>query len=500
MSSSSAYGNLLIAAPVQQAASNAPNRVVPSDHSNADFQQTMDNVRAGQVAKEQQLEKAAASHKRSNAARNLKADVEADRTVGAQADKAQAVSDKSAINKSIDDQSDTENQKQKEQECADQAAMPQVTNTTPTEAAPAVVPTLTIAIGNEGVVSTDAEATANLEKSAAAKTAAGKALAGTQVSAGDQVLTVKTSGINIDETDANAKLDEEQVSVVKATSDATNASQAAAASALALSPTSLTPLAPSTSVDDAASEVAALASTPSLGTAKSTLEQPVGVYDATAATGDEPQGEAATTNPKTIFGKMLEAMTGSSHAGETGEQASKGNNPTVAQTSSTNSVTSALDSLGRAVDSQLPAGRSFVVQTSIPVTVGQPQWSQAVGEKVLWLAAQNVTAAEIRLDPPDLGPMQVKVSLNQEQASVSFTSHHAGVRELLDQNLPRLRDMFNEQGLNLVNVDVSDRSFQRHQGEAKEQHGQGGATEPVEDLTPVSVSAIVQQRLVDHYA
>lgn len=145
--------------------------------------------------------------------------------------------------------------------------------------------------------------------------------------------------------------------------------------------------------------------------------------------------------------------------------------------------------------------RNFVVQTSVPTQVGQPQWSQAVGEKVLWLAAQNISSAEINLHPQDLGPVQVKVSVNQDQANVSFTSHHPVVREVLDQNLNRLRDMFSEQGLNLVNVDVSDRSFQRQQGEGKEQQGQGNnAKSETEEETVAAVSVIKAQRLVDHYA
>ena len=170
--------------------------------------------------------------------------------------------------------------------------------------------------------------------------------------------------------------------------------------------------------------------------------------------------------------------------------------------SSTSSATNPLmDSFMRGADQQSPAARNFVVQTTVPVPVGQPQWSQAVGEKVLWLAAQNVSSAEINLHPKDLGPMQVRVSVNQEQTTVSFTSHHAVVREVLDQNLNRLRDMFSEQGLNLVNVDVSDKSFSRRQGDAQDQKAQGGSQDVAsEEETVVAMSAIVQQRLVDHYA
>ncbi|WP_323814809.1 flagellar hook-length control protein FliK [Cellvibrio sp. NN19] len=160
-----------------------------------------------------------------------------------------------------------------------------------------------------------------------------------------------------------------------------------------------------------------------------------------------------------------------------------------------------VEGLARLTEAQAPAARGFVVQTGMPVAMGSPQWSQAVGDKVLWLAAQNVSAAEIRLDPPELGPMQVKVTVTpDQQANVTFTSPHPAVREALDQQLNRLREMFSEQGLNLVNVDVSDKSFtQREQGESSKQ--QSGNTElDEEELTPVAVSQSISSRLVDHYA
>ncbi|HSX85387.1 MAG TPA: flagellar hook-length control protein FliK [Cellvibrio sp.] len=164
-------------------------------------------------------------------------------------------------------------------------------------------------------------------------------------------------------------------------------------------------------------------------------------------------------------------------------------------------IGAAVESLTRLTEAQSPAARAFVVQTGVPVTVGSPQWSQAVGDKVLWLAAQNVSAAEIRLDPPELGPMQVRVSINQDQASVTFTSPHPVVREALDQQLNRLREMFSEQGLNLVNVDVSDKSFAQQEREQQES-GENQATAEVdeEDLVPVGVSQAISMRLVDHYA
>ncbi len=199
---------------------------------------------------------------------------------------------------------------------------------------------------------------------------------------------------------------------------------------------------------------------------------------------------------KTAFEKTLQAMVSpdASSADDVAALASS-------SSSTSSSTNPSIDSLMRGLDQQTPAARSFVVQTAVPVPVGQPQWSQAVGEKVLWLAAQNVSSAEINLHPKDLGPIQVRVSVNQEQTTVSFTSQHAVVREALDQNLNRLRDMFSEQGLNLVNVDVSDKSFSRQQGDGQGQKAQGGAHDiAAEEETAIAMSTIVQQRLVDHYA
>jgi flagellar hook-length control protein FliK len=119
---------------------------------------------------------------------------------------------------------------------------------------------------------------------------------------------------------------------------------------------------------------------------------------------------------------------------------------------------------------------------------------------VLWLAAQNVSAAEIRLDPPELGPMQVRVSVNQEQVNVSFTSPHPAVREVLDQQLNRLREMFSEQGLNLVDVDVSDKSFAQQDQERGESRKNGTSAAEDEELAPLTSSILVSNRLVDHYA
>lgn len=148
-----------------------------------------------------------------------------------------------------------------------------------------------------------------------------------------------------------------------------------------------------------------------------------------------------------------------------------------------------------------PADRQFTVQSDVRVPVGQGQWGEAVSQRVLWMAAQKVSSAELRLDPPDLGPVQVRVTSHQDQISVTFTSPQPAVREALDQSAARLREMFTEQGLDLVDVNVSDQSGgESMAGEGDGQRGGGRQGGVEEDGEVLSAPRIVGDRLVDHYA
>ncbi|MFZ0468799.1 MAG: flagellar hook-length control protein FliK [Thiogranum sp.] len=116
-----------------------------------------------------------------------------------------------------------------------------------------------------------------------------------------------------------------------------------------------------------------------------------------------------------------------------------------------------------------PATPTVVLNTPF----GQPDWDQALGERIQWLASQKVQGAQVKLNPANLGPMEVRIQMQNDQASIQFTSHHAVVREALEAALPRLRDMFEASGVQLVNVDVSSgQSFAQQQQAAQDSFGQ----------------------------
>ncbi len=96
--------------------------------------------------------------------------------------------------------------------------------------------------------------------------------------------------------------------------------------------------------------------------------------------------------------------------------------------------------------------------------VGTHQWATELGNKLTLLATKDTQSATLYMTPADLGPVQVRIDMNQDQdqASVWFTAERAETRSALEQSLPRLREMFAAQGMSLTDAGVfGDRS--RHQ-------------------------------------
>ncbi|MDT4288202.1 flagellar hook-length control protein FliK [Methylomonas sp. MO1] len=93
-----------------------------------------------------------------------------------------------------------------------------------------------------------------------------------------------------------------------------------------------------------------------------------------------------------------------------------------------------------------------------------PEWNTDLGEKLLWMHKQAVPSAEIRLNPEHLGPISIKIDVNQDQASVVFTAQHAAVRDAIEAAIPKLREMLGGQNLNLADVNVSQQQSEQRPG------------------------------------
>ena len=112
--------------------------------------------------------------------------------------------------------------------------------------------------------------------------------------------------------------------------------------------------------------------------------------------------------------------------------------------------------------------------------VGTPAWDQQLGQKVVWMAAGGDQSATLTLNPPDLGPVQVVLTVTNDQADAAFMSAQPEVRQALEAAMPRLREMMSEAGIAFGSATVSAGTpEQQHNGERaasgeRRGNGQGG--------------------------
>mgnify|MGYP001342959047 CR=1 FL=1 len=94
--------------------------------------------------------------------------------------------------------------------------------------------------------------------------------------------------------------------------------------------------------------------------------------------------------------------------------------------------------------------------SSMFLPISHPQWTAQFEQRMSWLVGQNISRAEIHLNPPELGALQVRIDQRQDTTLVFIVSQNATTRELLESNASRLKELFSHQGLELLDVEVND--------------------------------------------
>lgn len=168
-----------------------------------------------------------------------------------------------------------------------------------------------------------------------------------------------------------------------------------------------------------------------------------------------------------------------------------------------------LSALAQQMNPQMQVAKAMPLVPGQPVPMQQGGWSEAVVDRVMWLSSQNLKSAEIQLDPAELGRLEVRISMNQDVAQVTFATANPNVRDALESQMHRLRELFSQQGMNQLDVNVSDQSLARGQGQgddpqprrtaasgdglAEDEPGVAGVDRGVSDIR-------ADRGLVDYYA
>jgi flagellar hook-length control protein FliK len=138
---------------------------------------------------------------------------------------------------------------------------------------------------------------------------------------------------------------------------------------------------------------------------------------------------------------------------------------------------------------------------TIHAPVGSAAFADEVGARVAGLSQSGITQAQLQLNPADMGPVQVHITMQAGQASVWFGAAHADTRAALEQSLPRLRELFAGAGMPLTDSGVFREPPQQQQAQSLPTSGSslipGSDTVSAPTVTQVSN---IRLALLDTYA
>jgi flagellar hook-length control protein FliK len=149
-----------------------------------------------------------------------------------------------------------------------------------------------------------------------------------------------------------------------------------------------------------------------------------------------------------------------------------------------------------------PAGNdaASTVSVNLPTPVQSPEFREMLGAQVSLLAQDGVQSAELHLNPADMGPISVQITLDGTQARVDFGADSASTRQLIESGLPELASALRDAGLTLSGGGVSQHAPQQQQGRGDaSSSGQGGDGRRAgndigpSDATPVRSAAVARR-------
>lgn len=139
---------------------------------------------------------------------------------------------------------------------------------------------------------------------------------------------------------------------------------------------------------------------------------------------------------------------------------------------SANSAATSLPEFSLQAALQSTTGQAGALTTAHSAQITTPlhqvnQWGTDFGRVMVQIsqqAAQNpgINTAEIRLDPPELGPLRIVLSVTDSVASAMIFAAHAQTRQTVEQALPQLQQQLAQAGLSLGEANVSDQGFSAH--------------------------------------
>ncbi|WP_341327877.1 flagellar hook-length control protein FliK [Methylotuvimicrobium sp. KM2] len=125
------------------------------------------------------------------------------------------------------------------------------------------------------------------------------------------------------------------------------------------------------------------------------------------------------------------------------------------------------------------AGQTKIEAPAMSKPIAHPEWDQELGERIVWMNNRAMPFAELKLNPQHLGPISIRIDMNQDQTTIAFSAQQAAVKEAIEAAIPKLREMMGAQQLNVAEISVTQASLNEQAklpgfGQAAQQQNEGG--------------------------
>ena len=111
---------------------------------------------------------------------------------------------------------------------------------------------------------------------------------------------------------------------------------------------------------------------------------------------------------------------------------------------------------------QMDQNANNILQQGLSLRQG---FSPNLAHRIQWIYQQALTSAEILMDPPDLGPLSVKLRTHQGETNILFQVSNPQTKEMIEDNLAKLKEMLGQQGIQLGDTQVEHRQSDADQKE-----------------------------------
>lgn len=103
----------------------------------------------------------------------------------------------------------------------------------------------------------------------------------------------------------------------------------------------------------------------------------------------------------------------------------------------------------------------------IKTPVSSPDWGPALNQRITWMVANSLQNANITVNPPNLGPLEINIQTDQNKTNVQFIVSSSEVRQAIQDAIPSLGKMLESSGLQLGQADINSRSYSQNRENAK---------------------------------